>query len=97
MVCACMAMDMGARGRGMVCLQAAVKMEAGAVPDEAALVKQPSVVAAVHQTLLDLPGPPLAGPLSDSSSGSRELAASEGESQTISGSLSHSALVHCST
>ena len=66
--------------RGLVCLQAAMKIEAGALPNEAALVRQPSVAAAVHQTLLDMPAPPLAGPLSDSSSGSRDLAMSEGES-----------------
>ena len=60
-----------------------MKTEAGALPSEAALVRQPSVAAAVHQTLLDMPAPPLAGPLSDSSSGSRDLAMSEGESQML--------------
>ena len=84
-----------ARLREMMCLQAAMKTEAGALPSEAVLVRQPSVVAAVHQTLLDMPAPPLAGPLSDSSSGSRDLAMSEGGSQmlkTLCSSLSHFAL-----
>ena len=78
-----------------MCLQAATKTEAGALPSEAALVRQPSVAAAVHQTLLDMPAPPLAGPLSDSSSGSRDLAMSEGKSQmlkTLCSSLSQLAL-----
>ena len=65
-----------------------MKTEAGASPNEAALVRQPSVAAAVHQTLLDMPAPPLAGPLSDSSSGSRDLAMSEGESLMVCSSLS---------
>ena len=69
-----------------------MKAEAGALPNEAALVRQPSVAAAVHQTLLDMPAPPLAGPLSNSSSGSRDLAQSEGESHMVSSVLSHSAL-----
>ena len=73
-----------------------MQTEAGASPSEAALVRQPSVVAAVHQTLLDMPAPPLAGPLSDSSSGSRDLAMSEGGSQMACGSLSHLALSYCS-
>ena len=73
-----------------------MKTEAGALPGEAALVRQPSVAAAVHQTLLDMPAPPLAGPLSDSSSGSRDLAMSEGELLIVYSSLSHLALLHCS-
>ena len=80
----------------MVYLQAAIKTEAGALPSEAALVRQPSVAAAVHQTLLDMPAPPLAGPLSDSSSGSRDLAMSEGESQMACSSLSQLGLLPCS-
>ena len=48
------------------------------MPNEAALVRQPSVAAAVHQALPDMPVPPLTTPLSDSSSGSRDLAVSEG-------------------
>ena len=79
----------------MVCLQAALKAEAGALPSEAALVRQPSVVAAVHQTLQDMPAPPLAGPLSDSSSGSRDLAMSEGESHMVCSGLAHLAPSHC--
>ena len=78
--------------RGMVCLQAASKAEVDTLPSEAALVRQPSVAAAVHQTLLDMPGPPLAGPLSDSSSGSRDLTLSEGASHMVCSSLSCSAL-----
>ena len=49
------------------------------MPNEAALVKQPSVAAAVQQALPDMPVPPITTPLSDSSSGSRDLAVSEGD------------------
>ncbi len=50
-------------------------MQAGtlALPSEAALVRQPSVAAAVHQALPDMPAPPVTMPLSDTSSGSHGL------------------------
>ena len=43
------------------------------LPSEAALVRQPSVAAAVHQALPDMPAPPLMDPLSNTSSESRDL------------------------
>ena len=43
------------------------------MPSEAALVRQPSVAAAVHQALPDMPVPPLTLPLSSTSSESRDL------------------------
>ena len=42
------------------------------MPSEAALVRQPSVAAAVHQALPDMPVPPLTLPLSNTSSESRD-------------------------
>lgn len=54
-------------------------VQAQGMPNEAALVRQPSVAAAVHQALPNMPVPPITTPLSDSSSGSRDLTVSEGD------------------
>lgn len=54
--------------------------KADGLPSEAALARQPSVAAAVHQALPDMPVPPQATPLSDSSGGSRDLALPDGPS-----------------
>ena len=50
-----------------------VQALAHGLPNEAALVRQPSVAAAVHQALPDMPAPPLMDPLSNTSSESRDL------------------------
>ena len=50
-----------------------VQAEAAGLPSEAALVRQPSVAAAVHQALPDMPVPPPTYPLSNTSSESRDL------------------------
>lgn len=50
-----------------------MQVEAPGMPSEAALVRQPSVAAAVHQALPDMPVPPLTLPLSSTSSESKDL------------------------
>lgn len=54
-------------------LRHAAQAEAPGLPSEAALVRQPSVAAAVYQALPDMPVPPLMTPLSTTSSESRDL------------------------